>query len=404
MDAHILTVDDEPVNQRLVSKVLTASGYQVTTADSAKEAFELVERIHFDLIILDVLMPEIDGYEACRRLRENPLTAQTPIILLTALDSLDSKMKGFEAGADDYLPKPCEPEELVARVRVWLRRSASIKEEKVSDRLGKVIAVFSLRGGVGVTSIAANLSVGLAQLWGNQTALIDMVFNAGQAALMLNLPLRNTWSDIANVPAKEIDRDMVNMLLRIHSSGTNVLPAPRKIQDGELIDAEKVQHVIDIIQQEYEYILLDLPHNFSDTTLTGLDIADDILVVFTPELASVRATSMALDIFDSLDYPRDIIHLVLNWTFARNGLARDDIQATLNRKIELVLPNAPDQFIKAINFGAPPVYSEPNTPLAALFEDMSFALSKEEHRKKRPEEPTAAWIRLAKRMQQRKKK
>ena len=127
MDAHILAVDDEPVNQRLVSKVLTASGFQVTTANNAKEAFELVERIHFDLIILDVLMPEIDGYEACRRLRENPLTAQTPIILLTALDSLENKMKGFEAGADDYLPKPCEPEELVARVRVWLRRSASIK-------------------------------------------------------------------------------------------------------------------------------------------------------------------------------------------------------------------------------------------------------------------------------------
>ena len=277
------------------------------------------------------------------------------------------------------------------------------QEVKVSDHLGKVIAVFSLRGGVGVTTIAANLSVGLAQLWGNQTALIDMVFNAGQAALMLNLPLRNTWSDIAKIPTKEIDREMVNMLLRIHSSGTNVLPAPRKIQDGELIDADKVHHVIEIIQREYEYILLDLPHNFSDTTLTGLDIADDILVVFTPELASVRATSMALDIFDSLEYPRDIIHLVLNWTFARNGLARSDIQDTLNRKIELVIPNAADQFIKAINFGTPPVFGEPNTPLAALFEDMSFALSKEEHRKKRPEEPTATWMRLAKRMRQRKK-
>jgi pilus assembly protein CpaE len=299
--------------------------------------------------------------------------------------------------------KPCEPKELVARVKVWLRRSASIKKEEVTDRLGKVIAVFSMRGGVGVSTIAANLSVGLAQLWDTQTALVDLVFNAGNAALMLNLPLRNTWSDIAGIPTQEIDREMVNMLLRIHSSGTNVLPAPRRIQDSELIDAEKVSHVLNIIRREYDYIMLDLPHNFSETTLAGLDVADAIMVVFTPELASVRATSMALDIFSSLEYPREIIHLVLNWTFSRNGLAREDIQETLNRKVELVIPNAPDPFVKAINFGSPPVFSEPNSPLAALFEDMSFALSKDEHRKNRPKEPSPAWLRLAKRMRQRKK-
>jgi len=404
METHILAVDDEPVNQRLVSKVLATSGFQVTTANNAKEAFDLVEQIRFDLIILDVMMPEIDGYEACRRLRENPKTSQTPIILLTALDSLENKMKGFEAGADDYLPKPCEPEELVARVKVWLRRSTQVKREKKTDELAKVIAVFSLRGGVGVSTLAANLSVGLAQLWGIQTALIDLVFNGGNAALLLNLPLRNTWSDIAAVPTNEIDLEMVNMLLRIHSSGANVLPAPRKIQDGELIDAEKVSHVIDIIRREYEYVILDLPHDFSETTLAGLDIADTIFLVFTPELASVRATGMAIDIFNGLAYPRETIRLVLNWTFSRFGLSREDIQQSLNRKIDIVIPNATEQFIKAINFGAPPVYEEPNSPLAALIEDLSFAISKDEHRKKRPEEPTEAWTRLAKRLRQRKKR
>ncbi len=404
METHILAVDDEPVNQKLVSKILTASGFQVTTANNAKEAFELVEGNRFDLIILDVMMPEMDGYEACQRLRKNPKTAQTPIILLTALDSLENKMKGFEAGADDYLPKPCEPEELVARVKVWLRRSTQIKKGKKTDQQAKVIAVFSLRGGVGVSTLAANLSVGLAQLWGIQTALVDLVFNGGNAALLLNLSLRSTWSDIATVPINEIDLEMVNMLLRIHSSGANVLPAPRKIQDGELIDGEKVSHVLDIIRREYEYVVLDLPHDFSETTLAGLDIADTIFLVFTPELASVRATGMAIDIFNGLAYPSETIRLVLNWTFSRFGLAREDIQQSLNRKIDIVIPNATEQFVNAINFGAPPVYEEPNSPLATLFEDLSFAISKDEHRKKRPEEPTAAWIRLAKRIRQRKKR
>jgi len=270
MDIQILAVDDDPVNRRIVSKVLTNSGYKVTTANNAKEAFNLVEENRFDLIILDVMMPEIDGYEACRHLRENPQTSHIPIILLTALDSLENKIKGFEAGADDYLPKPCEPEELVARVKVWLRRSAIVKKERKPTQLGKVIAVFSLRGGVGVSTISANISVGLAQLWGIQTALVDLVFDAGNAALLLNLPLRNTWSDIANIPTEEIDLEMVNMLLRVHSSGTCVLPAPRKIQDGELIDSKKVTHILEIIRSEYEYVILDLPHNFSDTTLAAL--------------------------------------------------------------------------------------------------------------------------------------
>jgi len=403
MDKQILAVDDDPVNRRIVSKVLTSSGYGVTTANNAKEAFNLVEENRFDLIILDVMMPEIDGYEACRHLRENPQTSHIPIILLTALDSLENKIKGFEAGADDYLPKPCEPEELVARVKVWLRRSDVVKKERKPAQLGKVIAVFSLRGGMGVSTISANISVGLAQLWGIQTALIDLVFDAGNAALFLNLPLRNTWSDIANIPTEEIDLEMVNMLLRVHSSGTCVLPAPRKIQDGELIDAKKVTHVLEIIRSEYEYVVLDLPHNFSDTTLAALDIADLIFVVFAPELASVRATSLAMDIFEELKYKQENIHLIINWTFSKFGLSKEDIQQSLSREVNIVIPNATEQFIKAINFGTPPVYGEPNSPLAALFEDLSFAISKTNHRRNRPEEPTESWLRLAKRMRQRRK-
>ncbi len=401
MAAHILITEDDLVNQRLHKKVIQAAGYQVSLADDGLQALELVEKQSFDLIILDVMMPNLDGYETCRRLRQIEKTAQVPILMLTSLDSIENKIKGFEAGADDYLSKPYEPDELIARVKVLLRRVTKPVSPTKTLKDGKVIAGFSLRGGVGVSTIMANLAASLTQLWDLQVALVDLTLIAGQAALLFDLPIRNTWADLVHMSNQEIDHEVLGLTMRSHPSGVHVLSSPQKVQDAERIDVSKVERVFTLLCQGYDYVLLDLPHNFAATTLAGLDMAKEILLVLTPELASVRATAMALDVFDTLDYSRNRIRLILNWVFEQHGLPKNNIENGLGQEVDLVIPHAADHFIRAINLGMPPVLDQPDSPLGALFGDLAYYVSKEEHKKKRPQNPTEAWKRLAKRMRKR---
>ena len=203
MPEHILIVDDEALNLTIVSKFMTREGYDVTVFNNAPEAIKFLETNHVDLIILDVMMPEMDGFEACTKIRENEATSQIPILLLTALSNVEHRIKGFEAGADVFLSKPFEPQELAARSKVLLRRAAI--EEKAERKIGygKIISCYSLKGGVGVSTLAANLAVGLSQLWKEKTALVDMVFYGGHAGLMLNIPGRRSWQDLSLISPDE---------------------------------------------------------------------------------------------------------------------------------------------------------------------------------------------------------
>ena len=119
----ILLVEDEKKVSDFIKKGLCEEGYAVDCAPDGKEGLFMAEEGEYDLIILDVLLPKFDGFQVCRRLREKDVSA--PIIMLTAVDSTEDKVKGLDVGADDYLTKPFSFDELLARVRALLRRGKS---------------------------------------------------------------------------------------------------------------------------------------------------------------------------------------------------------------------------------------------------------------------------------------
>ena len=122
--ARILVVDDTPSNVKLLADILQARGYAVLTASNGAEALARTEREAPDLVLLDVMMPGMSGYDVCRKLRDNPGTAMLPVIMVTALDPAQERVKGIDAGADDFLTKPIHQPEILARVRSLLRIKA----------------------------------------------------------------------------------------------------------------------------------------------------------------------------------------------------------------------------------------------------------------------------------------
>ena len=126
--AHILVVDDDDGIRSLVKKYLNENNYLVTTANSAEDAVEKIKIIEFDLIILDIMMPGKSGLEF---IEENRKKLETPIILLTAKGEANERIKGLEVGADDYLPKPFEPKELILRIENIIKKTKKINSKRI---------------------------------------------------------------------------------------------------------------------------------------------------------------------------------------------------------------------------------------------------------------------------------
>ena len=137
MTEHILVVDDTPSNVKLLADVLTARGYRITTAETGEAALAAIGVDAPDLVLLDVMLPGISGYDVCRTIRADPENAMLPVVLVTALDPAEERVQGLEAGADDYLVKPFEPRELVLRIQAILRRTATQQQRLARVSFGE---------------------------------------------------------------------------------------------------------------------------------------------------------------------------------------------------------------------------------------------------------------------------
>jgi len=402
----ILVIDDEIIYHSMVAHALAELDVEISTAENGISGLSAARATHPDIIISDVMMPDITGYELVRTLRREPEFSNTSILMLTAQSGLQDKLKSFEAGADDHLTKPFDPAELVARIKVLLRHaefSRSGPQSSSPHQQARMIAIHSLRGGTGCSSLAVNLSIGLQTIWQEPSILLDLTMMAGQVALMLNASLKRTWADIARFGPTELDTDVVDSIISRHESKLSFVPAPTLPAEAETIKPETLARALQIIRQRFAYVIADLPHTFDETTLQVLDAADLILLIASPDMASIRASAAALNTYEKLGYPLERVKLVLNATFPRLGLQREKIATALKIPVSMLIPYTPDLFVEAINLGKPLIYAKPQDPLSELLEDFAFHISKPEQKKSRPVNPSAAWQRVYQRFTARRK-
>ncbi|MFC1926878.1 response regulator, partial [Chloroflexota bacterium] len=217
MAKKILVIDDDSGILRFLSDLLEQEGHRVLTASNSLEGFSKAREESPDLLILDVMLPGLDGFEVCHRLRTDPQTARLPILMLSAKAHEEDRATGLRAGADDYLMKPADPLALVSRVEALLARRI------VTD--SKIVAFLGSKQGVGTTTLAVNVAVALSQQ-GKRVNLVDLCPYGGNAAAHLNLSPNYTIAELLSGPAAIVSQQNLQKALAAHYTGLNVISSP----------------------------------------------------------------------------------------------------------------------------------------------------------------------------------
>ncbi len=365
MSEKILIIDDDVDTLRLVGLMLQRQGYQITAATGGEQGLEKAFEERPDVILLDVMMPEMDGYEVTRRLRKNPICATTPILLFTAKTQLDDKVTGFEAGADDYLTKPTHPAELQAHVRALLSRSHPKKAEEVEaparEQHARVIGVLSPRGGLGASTLACNLAGALYSRTHADVILAEMM--PGQGTLAMDLGTADSYglNELLCGKPVEVTRERVESLLVAHGSGLRLLLASGNPRDMQLAgQVENYPPIVSCLAPLARYVVLDLGPGLLPYVEKMLPLCNDRIVVFegTPNVIAQTRTLID-DLIAMQIQPADIIAVLNNRIRTETQMAWTDVQTALGHTIAATLTPAPEMFTAATRIHTPAVLSQP---------------------------------------------
>jgi CheY-like chemotaxis protein len=287
MSEKILIVDDDLDTLRLVGLMLQHQGYQINAASNGIQAILLSQTDKPDLILLDIMMPEMDGYEVARKLRANPSTNTIPIIMFTAKTQVDDKVEGFEAGADDYLTKPTQPRELFAHVKAVLARgkkaSVPVSAPPSSRTRGYVTGVIGVKGGLGISTLALNLGISLQSR--SKKNIIIAEFRPGFGTMGLDLGFLNPegLSRLLQSRPEDITQAIVDNELYLHKSGVRLLLSSYIPSDAKYLTA--IDH-FDAIARYLAYmashIVIDLGPGITPITDRILTQCDEIIAVLEP--------------------------------------------------------------------------------------------------------------------------
>ena len=393
----VLLIDDEQFYFKLIRNALKEPEYELEYAKSSSEGLAKIASFEPELLIVDLKLPEIDGFEILARLRRDPKFSYIPVIVITSKDELSEKLKAFELGADDYLVKPFQPEELVARMGILARRGRAmqmVQKETTKVTAATIVTVHSLRGGLGCSSIVVNLGLAFHKLWGKQTLLIDSVLTAGQVALMLDAKPTATWENLVGIETEHLDDVVAREMMCPHKSGIRYIASPRYPIAADTFTNETLRLFMEKIKSNNDFIIVDTAHDFSDMTIQMLSMAGTILLVMAPEMASLRTTMSAMEIYDRLGISLDKVKIALNNNSSNPAIKQAQLEKVLKHPIDFVLPFEAGEVNRALNFGQPFILNNPDLPVCLALEKMAYAMSDDTYKALPPAAPSQTWKRV----------
>jgi putative two-component system response regulator len=292
----VLIVDDEPVNLLLLEAMLRPLQYEVVRASNGPDALHIVEKAAIDLVLLDVIMPEMDGYEVCRRLKLNELTRLIPVVLLTAMEGIDAKLAGIESGADDYLTKPPNQAELLARTR------SLIRVKSLNDKLTSIESVlFSLANTIeakdsyteGHVQRVANMACSLGRLMGltekdlkalmlggilhdiGKIKVADSILNKPGALLPDEWEIMKEHSEIGYQICYPLKKSLGAALdvIRYHHEKLDGTGYPFGLKGDEIPMVARIMAVVDI----YDALVTDRPYRKGMSLSDGLKLLAEMV-------------------------------------------------------------------------------------------------------------------------------
>jgi len=379
MAQKILIIDDDIDTLKLVGLMLQKQGYQIVAANNGYQGLEQAETENPDLILLDVMMPELDGYEVTKRLRANPLTANTPILMFTAKTQLDDKVSGFEAGADDYLTKPTHPSELSAHVKALLARSSKGRTSTSplpAERRAFTVGILAPRGGLGVTTVAVNLGDALRQASKAEVIVAELRPGMGTLGPDMGEPTPTALTELLSANLADMTRQKVKEELFVHENGLRLLFASNKPKDAVLVNAiEPMEALVNRLSYLASYLVLDLGAGLLPLTQKLVAACSLLLVVAEPAANSVAHSKLLMEDLAELGISnRKIQVLMVNRIRSDTQLSISQMEDELGQPPILAITPMPELVYTANRMKTTAVSFSPDSLTAQQFSKLAAAV------------------------------
>jgi len=386
MAEKILIIDDDVDTLRLVGLMLQRQGYEISAASNGSQGLAKALEERPDLILLDVMMPDMDGYEVARRLRKNPVTVNVPILMFTAKTQLDDKVAGFEVGADDYLTKPTHPTELQAHVKALLARSAQKEKEPSQiatvshEHHGYVIGVLSARGGLGVSSLASNLAASLYSRTQADVILAELTPGQGTIGMDFGYQNQKGLTELLKGTMVEITREKVEASLSPHNSGLKLLLASENPRDVTLTSqVQNYEALVARLSTLARFVVLDMGNGLPAFVQKLLPMCNERFIVIEGVSGTIQHTKFLIDEIVDLKIDRKTISVVLNNRMrTESQMQLSQVQEKLGHSIAATLTPAPEAFVQAMRMQTPAVICQPTNMTSQQFLKIADAILERE--------------------------
>ncbi len=383
MAEKILIVDDDLDTLRLVGLMLQKQGYDIVAANNGEQGLRKAEEENPALILLDVMMPDMDGYEVTRRLRQSPNTANTPILMFTAKSQLDDKVTGFEAGVDDYLTKPTHPTELHAHVKALLARAGAKKDAAPPPPETKnsfVVGVLSARSGVGVSTVSLNLGSYLKKALDCDVIVAEMQPGLGTLGRDLGFDAQDEFSALLKSAPDAITEEDVKNALNQHKSGVQFLFASEQPNQVPLIESlPQYDVVVKYLANMPRFLLLDFGAGLSRMTQSLVRKCDRVIVVMEGVKNTIAHSKLLLADLVALGIEEEKISIVMNNRMRTDRLlSLSEVEKALGTRVTITFTPAPELHAQAIHLNSIGILVQEESISRQQYKKLAEFIAKEE--------------------------